>query len=193
MFNADLVVFPNLKYFDCGNTRNSEDVKVCILYIFPFFKFRIFSQTLKKSSWLDKIYLRRETESCYADCWGRIFHSCLFLHVTVNKISDTIPALILDQSAKWLQGIQEKSNEVTDFVCCILFELLRIFCTFCYEDKIKTKSKCLQLQVNGCAQNATQFKELWNVNNCTYFLKTTVSNLFLLFSPLIKRANFMKT
>ena len=36
MFNADLVVFPNLKYFDCGNTRNSEDVKVRILYIFSF-------------------------------------------------------------------------------------------------------------------------------------------------------------
>ena len=35
MVNAELVVFPNLKNFDCSNTRNSDDVKVCILFI-PF-------------------------------------------------------------------------------------------------------------------------------------------------------------
>jgi len=36
MVNADLVLFPNLKSFDFSNTRNSDDVKVCILYISSF-------------------------------------------------------------------------------------------------------------------------------------------------------------
>jgi hypothetical protein len=166
----------------------------CVFYIFfSFFKVREFPQKLKKKSYPDKIYLRCEIDSCYADCRGRIFHSCLFRYVPENETSDTISALILDQSAKWLQGVQPKSDEVTDFICCILFERLRISCTYCYEEKIRTKSKCLELNVNGCAQNATQVMELCSANNCTYFLKTLVSIFFLLCSSLIKRANFMKT
>jgi len=83
------------------------------------------------------------------------------------------------------------SSLISSAVSCLSDS--KLFCTFCYEDKIETKSKCLQINVSGCAQNATQFKELCNVNNRTNFLKNMVTNLFLLCSFLMKRANFIKT